>query len=485
MRVLLLSIAGLMGMSACLADELAPEYLQYIRTYTSDWSVLPTARELARHDPEAFDLVEVAGEETRRVFVDEEEVRLSGERLRVSWQNPECDKYGHTLYYFRHCERVVIEDMAVVQADPDWRASSTFFFESCGRVEIRDCYLAGTCGRAFIRIEGCEEYFVDRVEIAGIDHGEGYRCGPGIFVNNGAGLDPETGLQRYIYDPNSRDLRFGVIQNSYFHDYGLTDPVFNHDAILFHAPADGIVFNCWFEGWEGDSALDDSHRRNDAAYQNHLHRIERCVFKDCHRVKTNGAVGSPSCSLLWCNNLYIDSSLTDYHVGWQNWRVHETYVFTRNKGYFHVMHYRDGLKLFRNCLLHSVVPQSDMYESMGETPHQDIHQLRPDFFMYLMPEPGRWLYPRTDNTPTIETWEQWREAGFDAHSTLSDADPRFVDAAAGDYRLLVDSPAAGAGTGDMLRATDVRPAVTHDFYGNPRPDPPSCGAFEVADTPGG
>lgn len=467
--------------TAACADGLIPEHGRYSQAYESDWAALPTGRELGAHDPASYDFQDVAGGQARRSFVDKQEVTVSGERLRVTWQKPECDKYRHTLYLFRNCETVRIEDMAIIQNHPDWRASSTFFFESCGRVEIRDCYLAGTCGRAFIRIEGCEEYFIDGVEIAGIDFGgdaAGYRCGPGIFINNGAGWDEEERRPGMLWAQDPRELRFGVIQNCYVHDYGLTDPVHNHDGILFHAPADGIVFNCWFESWEADSALDDSHRRNDAAYQDHLHRIERCVFRDCHRVKTNGAEGSASCALLWCNNVYVDSSLTDYHTGWENWRVHETYVFNRNKGYFHVMHYREGPKYFRNCLLHSAAAQSDIYESMGETPHQDVHVLRPDFFLYLMPPPGHWLTPRTGNTPQIDTWEQWREAGFDLHSTLAQRDPRFVDAEAGDYRILLESPAAGAGTAETLSATDVRPAVTHDFLGRPRPDPPSCGAFE-------
>lgn len=466
-------------------DELIPAHGKYSHSYQSDWSQLPTGNVLARHDPEQIEFVEVRGEDARRRFIDEEEVRISGESLRVTWDSSECDKYRHTLYYFRNVERVIIEDMAIIQANPDWRASSTFFFESCGSVEIRNVYLAGTAGRAFIRIEGCEQYFIDRVEIAGIDRGDGYRCGPGIWVNNGAGLDPATGRQRQMYAEDARDLRFGVIQNSYFHDYELTDPVFNHDAILFHAPADGIVFNCWFENWSADASIDTSHRRNDEEYQDHLQRIERNVFIDCHRVKTNGAVGSASCSILWCNNLYVNSSLTDYHVGWENWRVHETYVFTRNRGYFHVMHYREGPTYFRNCLMTSTVPQKDIYQSMGDTLAQDIQQLRPNFFVYLMSEPRNWLTARSGNTPEFATWQQWRGAGFDAHSTLAEADPRFADPDAGDYRLLPESPAAAAGTPEMLHPARLRPAVTHDFNGNPRPDPPSCGAFEVITPPGG
>lgn len=467
-------------------DDLIPEHGKYSQTYLSDWSKLPTGRELARHDLSQMEFTDVAGEDVRQVFTDEtDEIRISGQRLRVSWASPECEKYRHALYYFRNCERIVIEDMAVIQNHGDWRASSTFFFESCGSIEIRNCYLAGTSEKPFIRLDGCEEYFIDGVEIAGMDFGEGYRCAQGIVINNGAGLDPETGRHRGIYRDDARDLRFGVIQNSYFHDYGLTGPVFNHDGIAFAAPADGLIFNCWFENWEADAAIDNSHRRNDEDYQNHLHRTERCVFVNCHRVKTNGAVGSPTCSLLWCNNLYVDSSLTDYHVGWENWRVHETYIFTRPKGYFHVMHYREGPKFFRNCLMYSPVSVGDIYQSMGETPEQDITLLRSNYFMYLMPAPRNWLTARTGNTPEITTWEQWREAGFDADSTLSELAPLFADAAAGDYRLLADSPAAGAGSAETLQPTDRRPAVTGDFYGNPRPDPPGCGAFEVVAMPGG
>ena len=150
------------------ADDLIPEHGKYSQTYQSDWATLPDGRELARHDLTGVTLAQVRGEEARQTFVEQPEVTLSGQRLEVTWESPECDKYRHTLYYFRKCGTVRIEDMVIVQPQADWRASSTFFFESCGRVEIRNCYLAGAPGRAFIRIEGCREYFVDRVEIAGV-----------------------------------------------------------------------------------------------------------------------------------------------------------------------------------------------------------------------------------------------------------------------------------------------------------------------------
>ncbi len=463
------------------ADELVPEHGKYSAAYQSDWAIMPDGRELARHDLVDVTFEDVKGEEARRTFIGEEEVTLSGERLRVTWESPECDKYKHTLYFFQKCERVVIEDMWIIQNHADWRPSSTFFFESCGTVEIRNCYVQGSWGRAAIRVEGCREYFIDGVELCGIATDEGFRCGPGIFVNNGAGLG-EDGRQRYIHAPDPYDLEWGVIQNCWFHDYEPTPEFMNHDGILFHAPADGIVFNCYFENWDADSAIDDSHRRNDAGYQNHLHRIERCIFERCHRIKTNGASGSPSCALLWCNNLYLDSSLTDYHFGWPNWRLHESYVFSEKRpGYFHVMNCREGKALLRNCLMSCPVKMHYMYETMGKPENQDISMMDPDWLMYFIPGSAMWLHARGGVTEEFQTWEQWQAAGFDAHSTLTDADPGFVDPEAGDYRLRADSLAVGAGSPDTLVPDGIRPGITHDFFGRPRPNPPSCGAFEIAE----
>lgn len=470
----------------CLAhpDSLIPEHGKYSETYQSDWSKLPTGKELARRDFDELQFRAVNGEQARKTFRDEDEVRLSGELLKVHWDKPECDKYRHTLYLFQNCENVIIEDMAIINADPDFRASSSFFFEACGRIEIRNCYIAGTCGRSMIRLEGCEEYFIDRVELAGVDYpGAGMKSGPGIFINNGAGWDEARNRPGAIYAERFRELRWGVIQNCCIHDHPNLEPDTNHDGILFHAPADGIVFNCVFENYEGDSCLDISHRRDDVGYQDHHFRIERCIFEKCHRVKTNGATGSANCSILWCNNLHINSMLTDYHVGWPNWHVHETFVNDTGGGYFLTMHCRGGAALFRNCLAYCPVARGSMYEPWGYE-DEDASWIQPDHFIYFMPPPRTWLKPRRKFGATITTWDEWQAAGFDRHSVLTEADPRFANPGARDYRLLPDSPAAGAGIPQMQQATPLRQAVKTDFYGTPRPDPPSCGAFEVARSAG-
>ncbi len=56
-----------------------------------------------------------------------------------------------------------------------------------------------------------------------------------------------------------------------------------------------------------------------------------------------------------------------------------------------------------------------------------------------------------------------------------DADPQFVNASAGDLHLKPGSPCLGAGTPDG--------APTTDLDGNPRPNPPSMGAYEVGAVP--
>ena len=66
-------------------------------------------------------------------------------------------------------------------------------------------------------------------------------------------------------------------------------------------------------------------------------------------------------------------------------------------------------------------------------------------------------------------WSAWQAAGQDVHSVV--ADPLFVDAAHGDYRLKAESPAFARGFKDLpyaemgLRRTQYRPKLPTEASG--------------------
>jgi len=77
------------------------------------------------------------------------------------------------------------------------------------------------------------------------------------------------------------------------------------------------------------------------------------------------------------------------------------------------------------------------------------------------------------NTNVIATYSDI-QGGYPGTGNI-DKDPLFVNAAAGDLHLKPGSPCLGAGTPDGAPATDLD--------GNPRPNPPSMGAYEVGAVP--
>jgi parallel beta-helix repeat protein len=77
-------------------------------------------------------------------------------------------------------------------------------------------------------------------------------------------------------------------------------------------------------------------------------------------------------------------------------------------------------------------------------------------------------------TSVTSTLAQWRAFGYDTHSFVSTAAALFVNAAAGDYRLTVGSPAIDAGA-------NLAPDVTADIVGTTRPQRTAydIGAYEM------
>lgn len=79
---------------------------------------------------------------------------------------------------------------------------------------------------------------------------------------------------------------------------------------------------------------------------------------------------------------------------------------------------------------------------------------------------GGGLLEYYDHNLVVRTWNT------PGPNSLVGVDPRFVDPAAGDYRLQADSPAIGAGSSLFSEATDL--------VGAPRAAPPALGALEPA-----
>jgi len=75
--------------------------------------------------------------------------------------------------------------------------------------------------------------------------------------------------------------------------------------------------------------------------------------------------------------------------------------------------------------------------------------------------------------PSIVTYCDIQANGDDPDNHNIDTDPLLVNAAAGDYRLMPASPCVGAGTSSAFNYLPY----TEDYQ--PRPSPPSIGAFEV------
>jgi len=474
-------------------DSLIKEHGKYSKAYMGDWGALKTGKELAAWDMSKVKLQEVSGESVRKDLEGEREVRISGLRLKVSWKEPSKGiehKYSKALYYIKKCERVVIEDCAIEFADADYRASSAFYIEDCGQVEIRNVRVAGAAFKPKIRLEGVESYFIDRLEICGLDYGdgEGFKCGEGLFINNGQEWDAAKGKPAKNYFAEGyRCMKWGVVQNSYIHDY-VPKEWQNHDGILFHSPGDGIVFNSSFENWRADGAIDLSHRRGDAEYgDRHSYRVERCVFKNCEHIKDPGLGDiKRGHQILWANNVLINTGYTEYHNDNSLWLVNNTWFIDNlkdgsrlSKWFMELRPQRDDPFFVKSNLIVSKLPLKSMFSLQSETKKEGLPNYSWDFNCYCMPAPGDWRSDRSRKIGPLATWDEWRAAGYDANSLWSpNADPAFVDVSKDDFRISPSSCAAGKGSPEFLKPGECRLAVTRDFNGRPRPAKPSCGAFE-------
>lgn len=442
-----------------------------------DLTNMPTGDALAHHDVKAIPWTSVKGPDVKRTWRDQKRVEIRDLALHVDWPEP-TTKYSGTLFFLKDCEEVVIENVSILHNHPDYRGQHSFLMESCGKVTIRNVFSAGAVDRSHIRLEGCREYDIERVEISGWDYGKaGVRCGAGIVINNG--ITRDNGNVELAAE-NPKDLDWGVIRDCWIHDYLANDgnKERNQDGILFHAPSNGIVFNCVFDRWKaGDGAVDDSHRRHDPKYKNKVHRIERCIFRDNQLVKTNGATGSPDCVIVWMNNVYINSWMGDYHRGWTNWHIHETYHFEEKAPAF-IKNWgmREGPTAFANGLLSAPKGLEVVYWQSGKAEKNGYRLFRADHLLYLMPQPTFWM---RGLGAEIRPREAWLAEGLERDCVIAHRPAGFADAARRDLRLAAGSPAIGLGSPAFLDPPDAALRVTRDFNGKRRENPPAVGAFEA------
>ena len=465
---------------------------QYSAAYLSDWSTLPTGKDWARRDRADRSFESLSGDAAKRWYSDQDRVHISGETLQVNWPNAD---YDNQVFHIRDVGTVIIEDVAVVHRDADYRGYHSVLIENCDTAVIRNSSFFGAVEHSHIKIKGCRDVLIDNVEIAGIDYDKSgrYRSGGGIFIENG-----NQHRKRSFGGPGWRELEWLVIQNAYIHDLtGSNGTRRNHDAIIVHTPADGVIFNNVIENWldrHGDAAIDVGFRR--PGPPGRFLRIERNIVRNANRTKTPGEFGDGSSAVLWANNLMMNVFHGDYHEGWSNHFVHNTYVWDPDKlpllledafaldAFYKLWTDMDYPSFGRNNLLYMNVPGQFWitYQSGGKP--DKYRNLHTDHSVYLTTAPTRtgWLVSDADNEgPTLRTFEDWkRVTGNDRHSIVGVASPDgFMDYAAGDYRLSERSPAAGAGSAASVTTRDPRMAVTRDFLGKHRSHTdPSAGAFE-------
>lgn len=495
-------VAGLAWSGAAGADEpdaIQPEHGKYTQAYMSDWSKLPTGDVLARKDISGVAFEQVTGEQARREWRGQKKVTIANLNLRVKWNQAKPDKFGTTLFYVEDAEEVLIENLTIISDDPDYRQYHTIFIEGAGRVTIRNLYLAGTVQMYHIRLEGCREVLIDRVEIAGIDYrgGGGHRLGGGIWINNGDGKpgQPPLGAK------NPKIPGWQIVQNCYVHDATENDGVErNQDAVLIHSASDGLLFNCVVENWHrkvADAALDLSFRRGEPEFQDRFFRVERNIVRNSTFYKSVGSVPGP-CTLFYANNLFVNATYADYHRGAAEVVfVNNTHIFDLDKAPeptrggamrgsegFACLWGFSGTTRVSNAMVFKPSGRFFMFYQNAEPPEDKYRFFLPDHNLYAIEGTSLAWLRSAQRGVVFPTLEAWRAAtSQDLHSRLIDGKPAlFANYAEGDYRPVPGMVPAEVSNAAFLQPTDPRQKVDRDFFGVSRSASPELvpGAFSVS-----
>ncbi|MBI4979723.1 MAG: right-handed parallel beta-helix repeat-containing protein [Spirochaetes bacterium] len=448
----------------------------YSAAYMSDWSKLGTGKDIAKKDLNAFHFTDVNGTTAKEKYENMSSVYLTNKAVRVSWSIP-ADKYKTTMFYIRECKEVIVDRLAVIQNNADNAGSQSLFIEDCDVVVVKNSYFAGAVNQVHLRIENCGYVFIDGVEIAGIDYsGNGkFRNGAGIFVEGGQ-MDSSGKLFRR-YSSNARDIQWLTIQNCYIHDYTFGDKWENKDGIQLHSVPNGTLFNCFVENWDmkyADGAIDVSHRRTDLS--NRVFRIERNIIYNCSLTKSPGT-GTADDAVVWVNNIFINAFYGDYHHGWKNVFLHNTWLYDDPHANVHYKLWGfDGPAQ----VMYSLIVSPHSMQMIFQNADGGVEKYREYY-------PQRNVYALAQTTPWLVgvrkeklTYDEWRAMGKDEGSMLLQNSGSAAITRTGDtYSISSRSPAAQFSDGVYTTTNDARYRVSRDFNGKTRPMRPTAGAIEA------
>lgn len=395
-----------------------------------------------------------------------EHVELKNLSFAIAWKGQQ-HHYRTTLIVISNCEEVLIDNIHLLQLDKDARAAYTILVENCGRVVVKNSSFRGT-GIYHLRFEGCREVLIDSVEIAGVEYAPNQvRCGGGIWINNGDDSPGKYQVSRGLNTKNPRDLTHFAILNSWFHDSLDEEQYKNVDGVLVHSGAQGLISNCRFENWQkGDTALDVSHRRLDEGYDRKLIRVERNIFSNCRLVKSSGR-SNPGCRIIWCNNVFTDTPLADYHKGYEVIHSFEDFIFTEPSTRFLALWgLRDGTLRIEHCLF--VLPHNKVFLHQGEAgTSKDYMWVSSDFNIFYLGIPMDWV---SGQGIFIKKITDWQAMGNDRHSWVFPLNPQKSIDARSLERIL------GKGLSPPLELVGAH-IPQSDYLGKPRGREPYVGAL--------
>ena len=191
--------------------------------------------------------------------------------------------------------------------------------------------------------------------------------------------------------------------------------------------------------------------------------------------------------MLFANNLYINTFHVDYHKGWDNYHINETFILkdARENGFedvfLKIWGIDNGNTFFRNCLFYVFDKSINKFIYMSANYDTDDYKfLNFDYCVYLMPKPNNWL--KGKNGEEFKTLEEWKNlSGNDKHSTFSDNRDKsyFHSQTEDDYRLLKETILSRTKYSNLIKLKHEILVVDKDFFGKKRTVITPSGAFDV------